>query len=189
MKTWLTRSRTHRYVCETNYEPNGNATCLNGQWLNDTRRAALPCRDNPVGIENMNFSSTDCALTESGESCAVGVTRDIYRLVLPDCSLAQWDVSSTYCEEKPCSSFRYRISRLQCHIQSQWIAMHQRECRTCLWIRLCSGYGASTANSTCSLGKWSNASCTPFPCPEDPVVANLDHNGKVPKTHLQDHPH
>ena len=133
----------------------------------------------------MNFSSTDCALTESGESCAVECDEGYLPVGVADCSLAQWDVSSTYCEEKPCGNFSIEFLDYNAtfnHNESQCI--NASAGHVCEYV-CASGYGASTANSTCSLGKWSNASCTPLPCPEDPVVANLDHNSTL----CEDTPH
>ena len=101
-----TSGNTCSYVCETNYEPNGNATCLNGEWLNDTRCVHLPCVENPVGIEFMNSSSTDCAFTESGEECEIACN-DGYTFMgaPPTCHIAVWNISSSHCEESPCGNF------------------------------------------------------------------------------------
>lgn len=167
------------YSCDTFYVPNGNATCLNGQWLNDTRCVLLPCRNNPVGIEYMNFSSTDCALTGSGESCAVDCDEGYFPVGVAKCDMAQWNVSFVRCEEKPCGNFSIEFLDYDATYNH-----NDTECVNASAGYVCeyvceNGYGASTANSTCSLGEWSNASCDPLSCPEDPVVENLDHESTL----------
>ena len=57
--------------------------------------------------------------------------------------------------------------------------------KTHIFFRIEPQFSWLPANSTCSLGKWSNASCSPLPCPEDPNVANLDHNSTL----CEDTPH
>jgi hypothetical protein len=160
-----------RYVCETNYAPNGNATCLNGDWLNDTRCVLLPCPENPVGIEYMNSSSTDCALTESGETCVVECNKGYVPIGLARCDLALWNTSSVFCEEAPCGNFTIDFldhNRTSCNNSKP----HGFVCDYICEI----GYENEPNNSTCLYGEWSNASCVPASCPEDPVVENLDHD-------------
>ena len=165
-----TSGDTCSYVCDEDYEPNGNATCLRGEWLNDTRCVLLPCRENPVGIEFMNSSSTECALTESGTDCEIDCDDGYVAVGAPTCNLAVWNASSTHCEEAPCGNFS--IAHLD---RSRTTCNNETHGSVCEYV--CeSGYSAISSSAECSYGQWVNASCEPLPCLEDPLIFNIDNN-------------
>jgi len=173
-----TSGNTCSYVCETDYKPNGNATCLNGEWLNDTWCVHLPCVENPVGIEFMNSSSTDCAFTESGRECEIACNDGYTPMgAPPTCHIAVWNITSSYCEESPCGNFS--IEHLHDSSNHSFCnSTHGSICEyTCeSGYGATSEYGASSAVAECSYGHWVNASCEPLACLEDPPIFNINNN-------------